>query len=340
MKAINICALAAVALPMAFISCSDDDDNNSSSSGSPSENVSIITTTDGNKLLLSSINNSSVRFQYDDSGRCTNIDMWEYYFFSMSYDPFKVDVTNDDDDTMSCSLSFNSSGYISKAVYSESYDDGDESASQSATLTLSYNSSGQLTSATNDYSGKEKYYSDSYSYSGTSTLTITWDGDNINRMEVAQRETLGGYTYSYSATYTYTYGDMENKYRQYTMQFDEDATECLDLISEFCLIGYLGAGSAYLPTSCTREYEENDFGDTNSGTSTDNLTYTLNNDGTISTEKFANETYRYYYVDLDSNTRSAAPEPFADELSVSDKPSKRIHGLHNRLYSKHARAEK
>ncbi len=332
MKVIKILALVAVALPMVFISCSNDDDNKSS--GSPSEDTSVITTADGNKLLISKIN-SDLIFKYDDLGRCTYLNSWNSWFFTISYDPYKVEVTSDEDESVSCSLSFNGSGYISKCTWSETYDDGEESGSGSETTTLSYNSNGQLTSATNNYSGKEKFDGESYSYSGKVTLNITWEGGNMTKMAINQTEKGDGYSYSDSYTYTYSYGDIENKYRQYTVDFDQTSADCLDCIADFCLIGYMGIGSAYLPTSVKMEGEENEDGDVYNYDYTYNCSYTLNEDGTISTEKSDYDTtYRYTYANLDSDTRSAVETPFDEAFSLAKKPSKLMHGIRHRLHSR------
>ncbi len=345
MKTIKILSLVAVALPMAFISCSDDDDNNSA----PSADSSVITTTEGNKLLLTSVVNGSSRydgvwFQYDDLGRCTYANLWGDLFFNMSYDPYEVTMDLDEEgDDITLSMSFNGNGYLSKYTltddWTETYYGNEDSGSDKETVSLSYNSNGQLTSVSLSYSGNEVYDGERDSYSGSGSATFTWENGNLVKIVDKITEKEYGYTYTYTQTSTFGYSGTVNKYRQYTMiAIAGDEEGCLADIIDFGFIGYLGVGPTYLPTSLEIIYEDNDDGDVYSYKDTYSSSYTLNDDGTVATEKHNNSTYTYTYSNVGEDTRAAVPTPFDNALSPAEKLSNRMHGIHNRLHSRHAKA--
>ncbi len=335
MKTIKILALMAIALPMAFISCSDDDD----ASSSPSSDSAIITTSDGDQMLLTSIKSGSYnyyRFDYDDEGRCTSVygGCWDY---DISYDPYKI--VNDEDDDIS--FSFNGSGYVTKVTYSWSYKGSGWEESGKCTTNISYDGD-HPTKITESYNGTEIEDGDKYTYSGSGTATLTWKNGNMTLMSVTWKESdSDGDNWTGKATYTYEYGNTPNECRQHTLALNEAYYE-MDFTEDLGFIGYFGKGTSNLPTSYEETWEEEwDDGDEYNYSSPYSLSYTTNSDGTIKTEKINSTTYTYSYSTLASYTRSAVPT-FEDAFSTpwnTDVERKHMFGSHSQRHSKHKTAE-
>ncbi len=295
-----------------------------------------------------------VSFTYDSQGRCTSANCWDEWTLLFSYDPYKVvfnDEEEEEDETGSYSLgfSFNDSGYVHKSTceysgewyeYGESY-----SYSGSELCSYSYDSDGHLTkvSVSDSESGIEDGYK--YSESANGDVTITWESGDITQVVVNVKEKEGGYTYESKDTYTFEYGSMQNEYQQYVLAIVEEPYEWMTGWGELAFIGYFGKGTAHLPTSYKHEYEENDDGDTHSGTNTETFSYEKNSDGTIKTEKWDGETYNYTYTSLDSDdydTRSAVPtfeDAFSTPWNTNKAEHKHTFGHYSKRHSKHRTAE-
>ncbi len=340
MKTIKILALMAIALPMAFISCSDDDDDAPSS---PSDDGSVITTNDGDRLLVKSISegpkDQTLSFNYDSQGRCTSANCWNDWTMYFSYDPYKVEWDDNTNSINDCSLdfSFNSSGYISKVnwkYYEEDYE-FDESYNGSESYSYSYDSDGHLTKVSVSYSGSGMEDGYKYSGSGNAEMTVTWRSGDITQVVLSGKEKEGGETYEFKETHKYEYSSTQNEYQQYVLAIVEDAYEWMTAWADLAFIGYFGKGTAHLPTSWECEDE---YGYTYSSTSS----YTKNNDGTIKTEKWNSGTYNYTYMSLDSDTRSAVStfeDAFATPWNDNNVEHKRVFGLYRHLHSKHRMTE-
>ncbi len=359
MKTIKVLALMAIALPMAFVSCSDDDDDDALSAppsdalSSPSEDVSIITTEDGDRLLVKSISSpwhyDVVSFTYDSQGRCTSANCWDEWTLLFSYAPYKVayDDTYAEDETYSFDFSFNGSGYIywANIKYSEEDEEYDESYSVSESYSYSYDSDGHLTKVSASYS--ESGIEDGYKYSGSGNadMTVTWESGDITQVVLSVKEKEGGYTYESKDTYKYEYGSTQNEYKQYVLAIVEEPYDWMTEWVDLAFIGYFGKGTAHLPTSYKYEYEENDDGYTDNGTGSQTFSYEKNSDGTIKTETWEGQTYNYTYTSLDSDdydTRSAVPtfeDAFSTPWNTNKAEHKHTFGHYSKRHSKHRTAE-
>ncbi len=360
MKTIKVLALMAIALPMAFVSCSDDDDDDALSAppsdalSAPSEDVSIITTEDGDLLLVKSISGGSryntVSFTYDSQGRCTSANCWGEWTSYFSYDPYKMEIEMDDledgeEDAYSIDLSFNGSGYVYWAKLNDTWKEEGYSGSETVYYSFSYDSDGHLTKVSFSDSWSEVEDGDRYSGSDNGDMTITWESGDITKVVVNDKETEDGYTDESKDTYTYEYGSTQNEYRQYLLATTIGLSDWVTGFADLSFIGYLGKGTAHLPTSCKYEYEGNEDGDTYSDTYSDTFSYEKNSDGTIKTEKWDGETYNYTYTSLDSDdydTRSAVPtfeDAFSTPWNTDKVEHKHTFGHHGKHHSKHRTAE-
>ncbi|MCD8290607.1 MAG: hypothetical protein LUC91_03790 [Prevotella sp.] len=335
MKTIKILSLVAVALPMAFISCSDDDDE-----ASYDKSVSMVSTDDGNVYQLTSIKVGSYNryvYNYDDEGRCTYFYDWgdKYY---IEQPGFKI--TTDDEDE-SISVSFNGDGYVSKITWSESYDDYDEVGTETLTSTYSYSGS-NLTKVSFSYTDKWKEDGKSYTGTESGSLTLTWKNGNLTKMtgSYTGKDNYEDYTESGTDTYTFEYGNSNNGCKQFLIALAYQIEDYDDFITAFGMAGFMGKGPADLPTSCTCEYSYKDSdGDNGSYEDTFESSYSSYSDGRIRTETCDGTTYTYGYASYEDDTRAAIATPFDDAFSAPEKANgKRMHGIHNRHHSRHAKA--
>ncbi|MCD8266104.1 MAG: hypothetical protein LUC33_03010 [Prevotellaceae bacterium] len=328
MKTTRIIALMAVALPMAFISCSDDDDEG----GSPKVSNSVFA---GYQLTSVKVgSNERYAFEYDEEGRCTYIYDWgdKYY---IEQPGFKITADWEDEDN-NISVSFNGDGYVSKIVENFSDEYSGYVDAWTSTWTLSY-SGGYLTKV--DYSAVNKYTEDGYTetYKETGSLTLTWENNNLTKMEGKLSGSNGD---SETDTYTFEYDDDVNGCQQCPITILDQIVDWNDYADCFGLPGYLGKGPAYLPTSWKVEYVKSysDEDDDDPHTYSGSCSFTTYSDGRIKTEYYDGSTYTYSYASYDDedDTRAAVATPFDDAISPATNPLKGIHGMKNRLHARHA----
>lgn len=270
---------------LAFTSCSDDDDDNG---GAPSGNGSALVTEA--KVLLDYISYKDdydedilFMYKYDEQFRpyfCTELDEYDDIFY-IDYKAGKIDMW---DELEGLSISFNSKGYITKISGSWNYKNDEEDYSSKGSLTYSFNydASGQLVGV--DMSDNETEVDGSYVYNNKTTTkgTLTWKDGNLMNSE-STTTFSGDYKGTYKDVLSFTYGNQPNKYRQYPgLMCDDDMG--------FTGAGLLGVGPKMLPKTITNYYSEDDEYEDEYGYTG---TFTLNDDGTINTEKWTdNETGR------------------------------------------------
>ncbi len=333
MKATRILALLAVALPLAFVSCSDDDDDDNgggSSSGSAwvdeSGTYNVYTTVlegnDGTAYQLASVYEGSYKiyaYDYDTDSRWISVYDWgDQYRLNFNDDgSFKGLTPNDG--IYSFSMSFNADGYVSKFSFTETSESEYESGTGQEMTTYSY-TDGYLTQVSMSSWGNWKDDDGSYTESSNYTLTLTWVDGNLIKMDGSSSESSDGDTWYGADTYTYEYGNERNDSRQFLAAISEMVEgDYDDFIWLLGMPGLLGKGPVNLPTSCTNVSTYNEDGEEGRDEYSYRFSYTKGSNGLISTEKFDGTTYTYYYVTFGDNTRSAVTSPFEEASSTSAK---------------------
>ncbi len=328
-------------MSFSFTACSDDDDDDGGS-GSPSTTVSVITTDDGERRVLKRIRKSNslatnFTFEYDNQGRCTYASAVDSY--KMSYDPFKLTYADvDDDESYDFSVSFNNLGYMSKLSMSGSSGDKNDGEESSGTYNFTYDDSGHLTEIIMSASGTDYTGGTSVKWTSSCTSTLIWSDGNLISEERDWLETEGGRVdWDCTETITYEYGSTYNKYNVYPLEMLELGN---DLISpQFALIGYLGKGTAYLPSALIWRWEKATVGDEGKGKTNWTLSYKLNSNGTIATEYYERSSIASYYNAYSYSTLAESSSDVAAELDSevsADAVKTLVRGM---LHRRHARAE-
>ena len=326
MSAKCLCLVAALATAFSLASCGDDDDDGYDVS------ATIIEAEDGDKLQVTRA--GSIYYGYDDDGYINYLD-WDGEEFEGSDNATKF-YCSDDEYELTVQLSYNGSGYISKATDKGGYyyDDGDyDSWEESASF--SYDGSGHLTKIS--YSGKntEVYDGDKESYSFSGTITLTWS-DGLLTTYVHSEEDSDGDTEIETYEFDYNDGQYANAYNQHT----PSSVGCGDdlLVFAFAFAGLCGKGPDYLPR--TVEYSDYEAYDDEeyeySGSTT--YKYGFNSDGTVDYQcTSSGKSYKYFeYGNAVSYSVNKAPSLTAGTESLSTSKSRRI-GLFGKV-SKHQRA--
>ena len=263
-----------------FAACSDDDDDKMPQGP-------VITYAG---KLPSNVN--GYIFTYDENGRCIQVKSGSYVLGEIDYD--KGLLISDDEEA---EVKFTGEGYI-KSIKS-SWNEKDEygGSKGSGEVYFSYKG-GQLTSCTISSSESGKDEDGSYSYKGTYKTTYTWKNGNLIKVESEGSEIEDGEKWEDGYTCAIEYGDQKNELGQFSIT----QTRVLDMedFQMLGLVGMLGKASAYFPVSYTEvDYEKDSEGNVDEDESTSSMTYSLNQDGTIRTEKINNYSYPYSYVTVD-----------------------------------------
>lgn len=257
-----------------FTACSDDDDDNKIPEGPTITFAGKLPTKVGNYT-----------FVYDENNRCIQIKDGSYMYCEIDYD--KGVIISDDEETK---ISFNSKGYITEISGKWNYEEDGDTYKGDGKISFRYNSNGQLISSSqySNESGKED--GESFSWKGTYESTYTWENGNLVKAVIEETDIEDGEKYEYGATYTIKYSDEKNEVGQNTMaQAQVLELEDVDILS---LIGMLGKASLYFPDSYTDKWYEKDGEQNGENENNYNMDYTLNEDGTIKTERI--DGYSFY----------------------------------------------
>ena len=175
-------------------------------------------------------------------------------------------------------------------------EDGYESSySGSLSYAYNYDAEGQLVAM--DMSDNETSIEEGtvYSYKWKSKNVLTWKDGNLVRSEVnsASEDKEGSDVYVSTGKFVMniTYGNLPNKYRQYPDWFCDDEIN-------YMAVGLLGVGPKMLPQRITESYKEIEDGHIDFEHEYDwTGMFTLNDNGTINTEKWVDsDTARDYYM--------------------------------------------
>lgn len=311
----SMLTLCVIAVPAVFTSCGGDDDG-----GGYGIDATIIETEDGDKLQVTRA--GSTYYGYDDNGYIDYL-KWEGYEYDGSSNATKFYYSGSYGEE-SIQLSYNGSGYISKATCKiSSYYDDDDYYSDTQNASFSYDGSGHLTKISYSGSAVDMYDGEKDSYSFSGSITLTWSNGLLTTYVHSDKE--GGDTYIETYTFDYDDGKYANAYKQHA----PSSIGCGDdlLVFAFAYAGLCGKGPNYLPT--TVEYTDYESWDdeeyTYSGSTS--YTYSLNSDGTIYYQRAGSKSYTYFeYDDADSYFTSKAPSVAVDTETTSA-GKKRLPGL-------------
>lgn len=304
--------------------CGDDEDD-----GAASTSAGVLDSRTGLRVK----GFGDYRVCYDSKGRIDYI-RDDYGEWEFSYNPNKisyVEIYNGqriEDETLS--VSYNSSGCLSSANYSDSGQDEDEKWNESSQASLSYDGSGHLTKITG--SGKESGIEkgERYSESWTFSYTLTWRNNILQQVVWTEKWVEDGETETETETWTFSYDNdsYENEYHQWAPSIGR----WLDDIEElYAYVGLLGVGPSKLPSSAEKYEEEFYDGKNHTYYDSYSFSYGFNSDGSIS-YTFVNGTrysFSYDYAEINGGKTRAS-------VSMTDKDIvRKMHHLFKRTHHKH-----
>ena len=269
----TIAALAAVVLMAGFTACGSDDDEG----GVPSKPTAIY----GNRLLKSI---GEYSFNYDENGRCTKILCYGEEFITIDYSRSTITLEEE-----TYNATFNSNGHLSRLSANINESQDGYKYKLTGNSTFNYDNAGHLTGGTSTYAAEYSEDGEYYTESGATKIKYTWSNGNVTNVYLTEEYTEDGEQENGTTSIDITYGDNENPYKQWTYA-TEDFMMAADAIG---FIGLLGNGPELLAKSYTET--ENYDGGSNT-TRTKSVSYTLNDDGTIGTERIGNGRYNYTYT--------------------------------------------
>lgn len=299
---VGLLAVMLLAVPtLALTSCGGDDEVGG---GSGSTTTGVVDPKSG--LRLASYDDpsyASYTYQYTDDGKLAKIcGPSESYEFS--YAPNKVTGTSGDEGEikdMTCSLSYNGSGYITALDMSwDIYINERKDLSGSEKATLSYDGSGHLIKATSTYIERGTNDDETYSSAESWTGVFTWTNNRLEKVVTKWKSDDGE---SESATITFEYdGGYTNPYRQWSPSLTDVVMGSFLSLSAY--VGLLGVGPTELPSSSDVEWiwSESDEVDTEYAI----FDYTFDREGALGYSYINGERYSFGYDYTDSKeTRTA-----------------------------------
>lgn len=315
---------------MGISACGSDDDNGLGDVTPSEVPTPSITDKNGNHVRISKV--GDYYFNYDENGKLVSFGNTSYgEHFNVENDAFTIKggfQYDDATETLEANIQLNASGFISgvsikadyeyKGRYSESKDHYEYN------ITYQYNSAGQLIKAkgtsiltenNKDYDyGEGEYYTYNYSESSNAEGNNTWlDGNLISSTsKYNARVVEDGESYNYSGEYNcdISYSQTLNPTKQFTYYLGQILIG-EDNFGQLSVIGLFGIGSKNLPSGYNELWLEED-GEEYDEESNYSLSYTLNSNGTIASERRGYETKYYTYGSIDyssiNETRSVAKE--------------------------------
>lgn len=293
-------ALAAMIVCPTMTSCGDDDDDDNA--GGNGNNGSAVTF-DGQQLLSAGRYN----FSYDDKGRCTEINSGYGMLVEIDYN--KGLLVNEDEELK---VKFNGKGYISELSEKFEERDGSDYYKTDAKMSLNYDKAGHLLSINISVKESGKEDGEVFTFSAEGKATYTWTNGNMVAGEFITNYNDDGDKGIETTVYTITYGDQPNEFNQYTYALATNVIELDDM--PLAMVGLIGVGPANLPSKIAVEYsdtyDDDDYSESLSST------FTLNNNGTVASERMSYN--GYYQQTLNYNYGSVASKAGA----VSDMAEK------------------
>lgn len=278
----GISALSALMLPM-LISCSDEPN------GGDNADKNVIEF-DGTRLT--SIDSYNVK--YDGDGRVSTISYGNSNELEFDYSKGVIYL-----DYEEANVKFNGDGYITEISQSWDFKETGYEDKGSGKLKFSYKD-GRLTKIESNASGTEKEDGETYKWEEKYTSNLTWKNGNLTEISSKGSEIEDGDKDDWSEDYSISYGTQLNEFNQYCFTVAEDVIMGGSEAMLVC-VGLFGDGPSMLPTSITSDYDRHSY--------TTSLSFTLNSNGSIKTEKVDNNTLSYGY----SNYYTKADTGLANE---------------------------
>lgn len=283
----------ATTLINSFTSCSDDDGE----SYIPSPTV---ISSNGNAAQVTNV--GGIHFAYDENGKLTSIgDGSNVYYLKGNKFSFST-YDNDSKGTTNIDIYLNPDGLITKFQSSLTYIYGKEEA----TINYSYDTDHRLKAC--EGSGKGSFHDDSYK--GSIKISYTWNNGNLTKAKIESQSKGTEYSESYSDSsteeHTYTYGTQANIAKQLPYYMGCELTGIKAFGGPLSVIGLYGFGPSYLPTSYTTTEAAVENGKSHTFSNNYTLSFTQNNDGTISSEtrNGSRLDYGYKYISTRSEVLS------------------------------------
>ena len=283
---------------------SDDDDITPNPNPSPITNeVGIIIDANGIKHRVTSFGN--IKYLYDEKGKLIKIQRHDKEI-DLSNSKLEVNQQQIDDyeeSIASTSVSTNDQGLISGITTTFEWKEEKEGFSEKGTANgvFEYDSNGQLISCCAQEQSIYIEDGESGRYSYEVDVMLTWNDRKLTKIRANMTEVEDGFRDSETEEMTFEYGTQPNFTRQWLQEmgfalFEWGLDENLDILESLAPLGLLGHGPAVLPISCSYDYDGK--------TKTRNLSYTMNENGTIHSDNGTIYTY-------DDATRAAILTPFA-----------------------------
>lgn len=278
-KVWGVLALSAAVLPLVG-SCSKDDAPERPSSAEVSD-------IDGTRVTSV----GDCRIRYDENGRP--------YRFKDNYSEIEIDYEKNkilfEDEKMD--VKFNGKGFITEISASWDYSENDDYRSRgedenyhykgSGKITFSYDKNNCLVSLKSKSSETETDLSNNHKnhYSYEETQNFNWSKGNLKSIVYDATEEEDGDKEYYKANIDIDYGFEENKFKQFPMTFLYEFEGAYEI---FFAVGLFGNGPVDLPDHIDI-VEEDDY------SISSDITFTLNENESISTEssRLGNYTYGY-----------------------------------------------
>lgn len=301
--------------------CSSDDDDDDNGSGNAAGNMPQGPAATFSGKLLTSVGNTT--FEYDDNGRCTRVTESGREVVAIDYSkgtmtleefPYPYNVTFDDN------------GYLTGISININEKFEGATMKVSGIINIEYDGNGHVTKAyTKTSSNVTVPGSESYSENLEGFATWTWDGNLLTNYYDELSGTEDGESYTDKTSCTFSYSDQTNTNCQYTYAIDDAG----GMPYKLSYVGMTGKG----PDKLISRYTCDGY--------TDNVSYTLNDDGTIASEKVTSanngysNTYSYGYTNyggargnICADTRSLTAPASVAKASPVKNP---IYGFHSRI---------
>ncbi len=262
--------------------------NDDSGDATFSNKLGVMTDDEGNKFVLSGIgykewDEDSFSFNYDESGKLLSYgDGWADVY-SISYNPFVI-KSSDEGEEYEYTGKLNSKGLVSTIKGRFSGEDEYGAWEENYDYSYSYNGSNQLTKLSCSMKGYEEEDGDKYNFSATLNVTLKWQSSNITKIEWKVTGKEEGESFTETYTYDFKYGDQKNKYGQYTCSL-YDAICMDDEVDMLLYTGLLGVGPKMLPSEVKVVGTEKDEDYNGNYTCDSELSYELNDNGSIGVER-------------------------------------------------------
>lgn len=275
MKIRNIAFAALCVGMLGMVSCSDDKENEPANGS-----VSVI---DGTRIT--SI--GDVTYSYDEEGRCNRVRAYGEDVILIDYATGVMTLPEDGEvvDMGDYKVSFNKEGYIKtlKAEFSGNEDGVKFSAK--GNIEVTYSGDGKVKEINGKVTAEASAGGQHAKMEQISTAKYTWSNGNITKVVQEITATGDEIDMNHHIEVTLEYGDEKNPYQQHT--FGVAAYSMPATFAFLAPVGLVGKGTENLPTYG----EVTGYGSDNNSA----IEYTLNENGSIATETFMNETFRYTY---------------------------------------------